>query len=66
MTNFKKPKMTIIGILSLLLIFSVGCNKKKDVKVENTSKNFIHTAYVKVTTAKRKNIIISLYLKLPS
>jgi len=57
MKNFKKTKTVFWGMISLAFIFSVGCNKRENVKDENTVINFEHSTYVKVTSAERKNII---------
>jgi len=57
MKNFKKTKTVFWGMISLAFIFSVGCNKRENVKDENTGSNFEHSTYVKVTSAERKDIM---------
>lgn len=56
MKNFKKTKTVFLGMISLAFIFSVGCNKQEKVKNETTS-NFKHSTYVKVTSAERTDIM---------
>ncbi len=56
MKNFKKTKTVFLGIISLAFILSVGCNKQGKAKNETTG-NFKHSTYVKVTSAEIKDIV---------